>query len=199
MKKIQKIKTNVPKIDKLLGGGFARGFLTLLSAERATGKTTLLLQLAARTAGRAHFITTEQSVKDMRLITQRLNLDEVRSSVEISSVEDLQQAIKVMKVVGAGLVIIDSAHNLAGSWQGVASALKTLKDLAFASNIAIVVVGHAKPDGEVPKFTQPHSDVQIYLERNEAFEITMHIDKNRFAAAGTSVKLGKISASGFAL
>ena len=42
---LNRVKTNIPKIDKVLNGGFVKGQVFALIAEAGTGKTTMLLSL----------------------------------------------------------------------------------------------------------------------------------------------------------
>src|SRR3712207_3634173 len=62
--------TGVTELDRVLGGGLVPGAVVLLAGEPGVGKSTLLLEVAARCAGpgsRSLVITGEESAAQVRL------------------------------------------------------------------------------------------------------------------------------------
>ncbi|HEY3201857.1 MAG TPA: ATPase domain-containing protein, partial [Actinomycetes bacterium] len=62
--------TDVDELDRVLGGGFVPGAVALLAGEPGVGKSTLLLEVAARWAtdeNRALYVTAEESAAQVRL------------------------------------------------------------------------------------------------------------------------------------
>jgi DNA repair protein RadA/Sms len=62
--------TQVGEFDRVLGGGIVPGAVVLLSGEPGVGKSTLLLEVAAKTAqggARVLYVSGEESVGQIRL------------------------------------------------------------------------------------------------------------------------------------
>ena len=71
----QPCATGIGELDRVLGGGFVRGSVTLLGGEPGIGKSTLLLQLLAalaREGQRCLLVSGEESVQQVRLRAERL-------------------------------------------------------------------------------------------------------------------------------
>ena len=58
-----RLSTKIDEMDRVLGGGLVRGSSVLIGGEPGIGKSTLMLQAAARTeaAGRTLYVTGEES------------------------------------------------------------------------------------------------------------------------------------------
>src|SRR5699024_6464551 len=68
--------TFVPELDRVLGGGIVPGAVVLLSGEPGVGKSTLLLDVAAKTAlfgAKVLYVTGEESAGQVRLRAERIN------------------------------------------------------------------------------------------------------------------------------
>src|SRR5699024_783640 len=68
--------SGVGEFDRVLGGGIVPGAAVLLSGEPGVGKSTLLLEVAARAARegrRVLYISAEESVAQVRLRAERTN------------------------------------------------------------------------------------------------------------------------------
>src|SRR6185369_6165998 len=76
---VPRITTDLPELDRVLGGGLVPGSLVLVGGEPGVGKSTLLLQAAAgivRAAAdrRVLYVSGEESGAQVRLRAQRLGL-----------------------------------------------------------------------------------------------------------------------------
>src|SRR3954451_10579144 len=69
-----RLKTGIPELDRVLGGGLVPGSLVLLGGEPGVGKSTLLLSALAAIsrARRALLVTGEESVAQVKLRAERL-------------------------------------------------------------------------------------------------------------------------------
>src|SRR3546814_4988818 len=79
-------KTGIAEFDRALGGGLVAGSATLIGGDPGIGKSTLLLQAAAKMAMRGltiAYISGEEAVDQVRLRAQRLGLGQ--SPVPIAS------------------------------------------------------------------------------------------------------------------
>src|SRR5215217_8459518 len=66
--------TGIPEFDRVLGGGLVPGAAILLSGEPGVGKSTLLLEVAARIAERGErvlYVSAEESASQVRLRAER--------------------------------------------------------------------------------------------------------------------------------
>src|SRR3989339_1627609 len=70
-KDVERIKTEVSELDRVLGGGIVPGSLILLGGEPGVGKSTLALQLAL-TIPNALYISGEESVGQIKMRADRL-------------------------------------------------------------------------------------------------------------------------------
>jgi len=67
--------TGVDELDRVLGGGLVPGAVVLLAGEPGVGKSTLLLDVAAKAASDAHrtlYVTGEESASQVRLRADRI-------------------------------------------------------------------------------------------------------------------------------
>ena len=65
----------MPELDRVLGGGLVPGAVVLLAGEPGVGKSTLLLDVAAKAASDEHrtlYVTGEESASQVRLRADRI-------------------------------------------------------------------------------------------------------------------------------
>ncbi|HYN42860.1 MAG TPA: AAA family ATPase, partial [Thermoanaerobaculia bacterium] len=70
-----RLLTGLADVDRVLGGGLVPGSVVLLGGEPGIGKSTLLLQVAARLvahAGQVLYVSAEESARQVRLRADRL-------------------------------------------------------------------------------------------------------------------------------
>lgn len=68
--------TGVPELDRVLGGGLVPGAVVLVAGEPGVGKSTLLLDVAAKSASDEHrtlYVTGEESASQVRLRADRIH------------------------------------------------------------------------------------------------------------------------------
>ncbi|MGN4163435.1 ATPase domain-containing protein, partial [Streptomyces sp. NEAU-PBA10] len=68
--------TGVPELDRVLGGGLVPGAVVLVAGEPGVGKSTLLLDVAAKAASDEHrtlYVTGEESASQVRLRADRID------------------------------------------------------------------------------------------------------------------------------
>src|SRR5918997_4331992 len=79
--------TGVAELDRVLGGGLVPGAVVLLAGEPGVGKSTLLLEVAARATGRVLYVTGEESAGQVRLRAERTNA--LRDELYLAAESDL--------------------------------------------------------------------------------------------------------------
>ena len=93
-KSTTRIKTGVDELDRVLGGGFVEGSLTLLGGEPGIGKSTLILQICdkVKVDGKILYVSGEESAEQIKLRADRLGINNDNilflSETDIDAVEN---------------------------------------------------------------------------------------------------------------
>ena len=93
---VPRTTTNLPSLDRVLGGGLVDGSVALVGGEPGIGKSTLLLQVAEQLAaeGPVLYVSGEESPRPIALRAKRLGIvhQNIRLYTE-TSVERINEAI----------------------------------------------------------------------------------------------------------
>jgi DNA repair protein RadA/Sms len=177
----------------------------LLSGEPGVGKSTLLLDVAARVAatGRnALYVSAEESVGQVRLRAQRTGA--LLDSLYLASTTDLATVLGQVEQLRPSLLIVDSVQtiqadnvdSLPGGPAQVREVASSLIRLAKSENIPVILVGHVTKDGQVagPRTLEHLVDVVCHFEgdRQTALRFVRAL-KNRF---GPTDEVGCFEMSG---
>ncbi|WP_033294402.1 DNA repair protein RadA [Amycolatopsis jejuensis] len=187
--------TGVAELDRVLGGGLVPGAVVLLAGEPGAGKSTLLLEVAyqwAVTAGRALYVTGEESAGQVRLRAERTG--NVHGEMYLAAESDLSSILGHVDAVKPGVLIVDSIQTMAspqveGSPGGVTQVRAVtagLVALAKERGLPVVLVGHVTKDGSVagPRVLEHLVDVVLQFEGDKHSTLRMVRGiKNRFGAA----------------
>lgn len=180
------------EVDRVLGGGVMRGSSVLVGGEPGIGKSTLLLQLAARAgvAGRVLYVSGEESAAQLRLRADRLGL--ARDGLEVLCTGDLSEALAALERVKPSLFVVDSLQTLAsaeaGAVPGTANQVKycalELSDWARERGSACFLVSHVTKDGLIagPKAAEHIVDVVLLFEQSDGDVRFLRSAKNRFGS-----------------
>lgn len=187
--------SGIPALDGLLGSGLVPGAALLLGGEPGVGKSTLLLQLAARQAeqggGRAVYVSGEESLTQIRGRAERLGL--LGPGLLALATNNADDALSVISDMGAqpGLVVVDSVQTLAsqradgipGSVSQVRTVAGELVEAVKRSQATLILVGHVTKDGQIagPKLLEHMVDTVLYLEGDRRdYSRVLRVLKNRF-------------------
>jgi DNA repair protein RadA/Sms len=187
--------TGIEELDRVLGGGLVPSSAVLVGGDPGIGKSTLLLQTAARLAKsgkRVLYITGEEAVEQVRLRARRLGVADTAIELAASiNVRDIVASIERAK--DATLVVIDSIQTMwldaIDSAPGTVSQVRAcsfeLIRAAKANNFALVLVGHVTKEGGIagPRVLEHMVDAVLYFEgdRGHQFRILRAV-KNRYGA-----------------
>ncbi|HTZ53136.1 MAG TPA: ATPase domain-containing protein, partial [Spirochaetia bacterium] len=107
-----RLDTGISEMNRVLGGGLMRGSSVLVGGEPGIGKSTLMLQLAARVMGpgRSLYISGEESPGQLRMRADRLGVSSPR--IEVLAETELTAIMQVMEQVKPVLIIVDSLQTL---------------------------------------------------------------------------------------
>src|SRR5689334_12147510 len=192
---LERWRTGLPEFDFVLGGGLVPGSMILIGGEPGIGKSTLLLQAAARleTAGRTVlYASGEESPDQIRLRAERL-VNEDAGAVNVLGETRLDAILGAAGAVGAEIVVIDSIQTVytdtlesaPGNVGQVRECSGQLMRFAKESGTAVVVVGHVTKGGGIagPKTLEHIVDTVLYFEGEGMLEHrVLRATKNRFGS-----------------
>lgn len=197
--------TGVGEFDRVLGGGIVPGAVILLSGEPGVGKSTLLLNVAAKVAQskrKVLYISAEESAGQVYLRAQRT--DGLVDSLFLANEGDLGSILGHIEQTQPDLLIIDSIQTISsgvldGSAGGVGQVREvtaTLIRVAKETTLPIILVGHVTKDGQIagPRTLEHLVDVVCQFEgdRNTSLRFVRAL-KNRF---GPTDEVGCFEMSG---
>ena len=184
--------TGVAELDRVLGGGLVPGAVVLLAGEPGVGKSTLLLDVAARSArrdGPVLYITGEESAAQVRLRADRIGaLDD---ALLLAAETDLAAVLGHVAAVNPRLLVVDSVQTIASAQVDAApGGVSQVREVAAAlirtakeRHLPTVLVGHVTKDGTVagPRLLEHLVDVvcQFEGERHGRLRVVRAI-KNRY-------------------
>jgi DNA repair protein RadA/Sms len=187
--------TGVAELDRVLGSGLVPGVVVLLAGEPGVGKSTLLLEVAARWARKGHttlYVTGEESAAQVRLRAGRTNA--MADQLYLAAETDLGTVLGHLEEVQPSLMVLDSVQTIGtaeadGSPGGVAQVREVTSALvrvAKRRGMAVIIVGHVTKDGNVagPRLLEHLVDVVLAFEgdRHSGFRM-VRAAKNRFGPA----------------
>ncbi|MBQ3275125.1 DNA repair protein RadA [Candidatus Saccharibacteria bacterium] len=188
-----RLKTGFPDLNAVLGGGFLKGSVTLLTGQPGIGKSTLLMQICAEIAKfrPVLYISGEESAGQVKLRAERLGANSEKLNFASST-----SGNDIAKTIESGdfdFVVVDSIQTLAiaeiASAPGGVSQVTNCGNLiiraAKATDTAVVIVGHVTKEGTLagPKVLEHLVDVVVNFEgdRYGGFK-TVRAIKNRFGS-----------------
>ncbi|CAO5257519.1 DNA repair protein RadA [Frankia sp. AgKG'84/4] len=187
--------TGIDELDRVLGGGLVPGAVLLLAGEPGIGKSTLLLEVAARSAAggaRALVVTGEESAAQVRLRAERTGA--LEADLWIAAETDLAAVLRHVEEVRPALLVVDSVQTIsAAGVDGAAGGVTQVREVtaalirtAKALGLAIVLVGHVTKDGLVagPRLLEHLVDVVLHFEgeRHSTLRL-LRAGKNRYGPA----------------
>jgi DNA repair protein RadA/Sms len=187
-------RTGLPEFDFVLGGGIVPGSMTLIGGEPGIGKSTLLLQAAARLEGAGRtvlYASGEESPDQIRLRADRLVED--AGPVHVLGETRLEAIIEAVAAVRADVVVIDSIQTVytgmlesaPGNVGQVRECSGQLMRFAKESGTSVIVVGHVTKGGGIagPKTLEHIVDTVLYFEGEATLDYRLlRTTKNRFGS-----------------
>ena len=186
--------TGLDEFDFVLGGGIVPGSMVLVGGEPGIGKSTLLLQIAARlqhTGRNTLYVSGEESPLQVKLRADRL--DEPAGDVALLSETLLETMIATGTAAAPDLMIVDSIQTVftqdlegaPGNVGQVRECAARLMRFAKETGTATFVVGHVTKGGGIagPKTLEHIVDTVLYFEGESTLDHRiLRATKNRFGS-----------------
>lgn len=184
--------TGVGEFDRVLGGGLVRGAVVLVAGEPGIGKSTLLLDIAARAARQGQtvlYVSGEESAAQIRMRAERI--EAMAKNLFLAAETDLATVLGQITLLSPDLVVIDSVQTIAsdavegaaGNVSQIREVAASLIQLAKTRGISILLVGHVTKDGSIagPRVLEHLVDVVVQFEgdRHSRLRLVRAV-KNRY-------------------
>ncbi len=187
-----RIDTKNAELNRVLGGGLVPGSLVLIGGEPGIGKSTLVLQVALRMAGKKIlYVSGEESVNQLKMRAERLG--KMESDCYIVSETSLERIFEHIRSVQPDVVVVDSiqtimtemAESSPGSVSQVRECSAALLKFAKETAIPVLMIGHITKEGSIagPKILEHIVDTVLQFEgdRHYLYRI-LRANKNRFGS-----------------
>jgi DNA repair protein RadA/Sms len=187
--------SGISEFDRVTGGGLVPGSVTLIGGDPGIGKSTILLQLTCTLASkniRCAYISGEESIEQVRLRAQRMDLAE--APVDLASATNVRDIIKsmadnnkraydVMVIDSIQTMYVDTVDSAPGTVTQVRTSTQELIRAAKKLGVTLLIVGHVTKEGAIagPRVLEHMVDTVLYFEgdRGHQFRILRGV-KNRF-------------------
>jgi len=190
----QRLRTGLAEFDFVLGGGVVPGSMVLVGGEPGIGKSTILLQVAARLEAAGHpalYVSGEESPLQVKLRADRLGggsldvslLGETNLETILATVADRRPAVIVVDSIQT--VFTGDLEGAPGNVGQVRECAARLMRFAKESGTAVFVVGHVTKGGGIagPKTLEHIVDTVLYFEGETTLDHRiLRATKNRFGS-----------------
>ncbi|KAA9394140.1 DNA repair protein RadA [Kocuria coralli] len=191
------VPTGVSELDRVLGGGLVPGAVILLAGEPGVGKSTLLIEAAARVARgtaprpsrKVLYVTGEESTAQVKLRADRVGA--LADSLYLTAESDLATALGQVEAIAPDVLVVDSVQTLSsaeveGSAGGVTQVREVAGSVISAAKsrgMTVLMVGHVTKDGSIagPRLLEHLVDVVCQFEGDKHSSIRLlRAVKNRY-------------------
>ena len=107
-----RFKTNIPELDRVLGGGLVKGSVSLISGDPGIGKSTILLQICKNIDSNLKllYVSGEESAVQIKLRANRLGVNS--DNVSVMAETDVLSICDYIADTKPDIVMIDSIQTM---------------------------------------------------------------------------------------
>jgi DNA repair protein RadA/Sms len=202
MPEVERLPTGFDELDRVTGGGLVPGSVVLLGGDPGIGKSTLLLQTAARWIAdgrRVLYVAGEENPAQLALRARRLGLatSELLVTVECA----VEPVVALLAEQSPDAIIVDSIQTMyspdastspPGSVNQLRAITQELTQAARRHDLAMILVGHVTRSGSIagPRVVEHLVDTVLYLEGDPGAPLrVLRSVKNRF---GSTLEVGML-------
>jgi DNA repair protein RadA/Sms len=201
--------TGLGELDFVLGGGIVPGSVVLVGGEPGIGKSTILLQVAAKleAAGLATlYVSGEESAHQVKLRAERLGGH--AADVTLLAETELDAVLLRTAELGPAVLLVDSIQTVytpdlegaPGNVGQVRECAARLQRFAKQTGTAVFLVGHVTKGGGIagPKTLEHIVDTVLYFEGEGGVDHrVLRATKNRFGGVD-EIGVFRMTAEGLA-
>ena len=188
-----RITSNLSEVDRVIGGGFVPGSITLIGGDPGIGKSTLLLQLVgnlSKLKQECIYISGEESLSQIKMRADRLGIK--NNEIRFASVTNASDIAATISSVGKRhILVIDSIQTMylpqldssPGTVSQVRASTHELIIAAKKTNSILILIGHVTKDGSIagPRVLEHMVDTVLYFDGDNNFQYRiLRSIKNRF-------------------
>ena len=190
---LERMKTGIDELDRVLGGGLVKGELILLAGDPGIGKSTLTLQMMGSLAKQKKvlYISGEESAEQIKMRAARLGID--GENIYVLAQTDLTLIEEEIKRIKPQVIVLDSIQTVylpeLASAVGSVTQLRecTARVMIWAKGwgIPTIVVGHVTKEGAVagPRVLEHMVDAVLFFEGDRQYQFrVLRAMKNRFGS-----------------
>ncbi len=189
---LPRILTGYEEIDRLVGGGFVHGGLTLIGGDPGIGKSTLMLQLSHlfhQKGLTVLYVCGEESIYQTSLRAKRLQIE--KGNIFLLNETLFPQIKQHIEKIKPDILILDSIQiiykpeipSLPGSVTQIKEIAMECMHIAKGMGISTFIIGHITKSGELagPKVLEHIVDTVLDFEGDQQHGFRLlRSKKNRF-------------------
>ena len=199
--------TGFVEVDRVLGGGFVPGAVTLLHGEPGVGKSTLTLQIATHVAATgASVVLVSGEEAPGQIAARAARIAPIPPSLTVLDQVSVETVVASIETDRPQLMIIDSIQTLtasdidaaAGSTSQIRECAHRLTDAAKRAQVSLILIGHVTKDGALagPRLLEHVVDTVLSFSGDRQSELRfLRAVKHRYGATN-EVGLFEMSATG---
>jgi DNA repair protein RadA/Sms len=188
--------TGIDEVDRVMGGGFVAGAVTLVFGPPGVGKSTLLFQVLAAVAERGFLVLLASAEESLAQVSGRATrVGTVPEQLMVLAGNDVGAIEAAIIRRPLSLVVVDSVQTICdpeaagatGSLTQIRDCVDRLTRLAKSTGVPIVLVGHVTKDGDLagPRTIEHMVDTVLSFDgdRHHALRMLTAV-KHRFGPTG---------------
>lgn len=192
-KEYSRVDSGISEVNRVLGGGFVKGSLTLIGGEPGIGKSTLILQICDKIKldSKVLYVSGEESKEQIKMRADRIGIK--KENIYFASQTDIAEIEVLIENLKPEFLLLDSIQTLysneitsaPGSVSQVREVTAQIMRIAKKQNITTIIVGHVTKEGNIagPRVLEHMVDTVLYLEgeRYLSYRVLRTV-KNRFGS-----------------